>query len=101
LHESAVQALPSLQVGAVPAWQAPEALQVSLPLQALPSEQGVPAETLAKTQPVAGLQLSEVQGFESAQVSAVPAWHTPEALQVSLPLHAFPSLQDEPAARLV
>src|SRR5207249_4306122 len=39
--------------------------------------------------------VSVVHGFASAQVSAVPALHTP-VWHVSVPLHAFPSLHEVP-----
>jgi hypothetical protein len=96
-HESTVQGIPSSTAGAVPAWHAPVALQISLPLHALPSEHAVPAAAGVWVTPVAGLHASTVHGFPSSTVGAVPAWHAPVPLQVSVPLHAFPSEHDVPA----
>src|SRR5262249_42446214 len=62
LHESAVQALPSLQSGGVPAVQLPF-WQVSTPLQALPSLQVVPLLSTTNWHPAAGLQESPVHGL--------------------------------------
>jgi len=76
LQLSAVQALLSLQLRAVPAVQVP-LWQVSAPLQRLESEHDVPLVTAVKTQPVAGLHESVVQTLESLQVRAVPAVQTP------------------------
>ena len=95
---SEVQGLPSSNVGGVPRTQVPPALQVSLPLQALPSEQGVPTATGLCATPVTGSQLSAVQGFWSSIVNGVPGIQDPDALQVSLPLQTLLSAQDVPAA---
>jgi hypothetical protein len=51
-------------------------------------------------QPVAGVQLSMVQKMPSSQLSAVPATHVPEALQVSEPLQRLASAQDVPSGFL-
>jgi hypothetical protein len=97
LHASVVQGFPSSTVGGVPAWQAPDPLQSSAPLQALPSEQLVPALTGVCVTPVAGLHASAVHGLLSSTVGGVPAWHEPVALQTSAPLHALPSEHAVPA----
>ena len=63
LQVSSVQSLPSSQLGATPPMHCPP-LQVSLVVQALPSLQ---ATWLAVwTQPLAGSQLSSVQGLPSS-----------------------------------
>ena len=69
-------------------------------VQTLPSSQAVPlAFATGAGQPVAGTQASTVwQPSAATQVSGVPAVQTPEALQVSLPLHRLPSEHDVPAA---
>jgi hypothetical protein len=59
---SLVHGLPSLQFGGVPGWQTP-LWQVSMPLQALPSEQAIPFATGVCAHPVCGLQVSLVHGF--------------------------------------
>jgi hypothetical protein len=89
-HESSVQGLLSLQLGAEPPTQDPPA-QVSAVVQALPSSQE--AVLLALTQPVAGTQESSVHGLLSLQFGAEPPTHTPLA-QVSAVVHALPSSQD-------
>jgi hypothetical protein len=66
----------SSQLSAAPAVQAP-AWQVSAPLQALPSVQALPLAAGVWVQPLAGLHASVVHGFESLQLSPVPAVHTP------------------------
>jgi hypothetical protein len=76
LQESVVHGFPSLQFGAVPAVQLPD-WQVSSPLQALPSEHEAPLATGVTWQPVTALHVSVVQGFESLQLSAVPAVQVP------------------------
>jgi hypothetical protein len=40
------------------------------------------------------LQLSVVQGLLSSTLTGVPAWQMPPPLQISAPLHRFPSLHD-------
>jgi len=74
-------------------------LQVSVPLQALPSPQmtGVP-DTQA---PVAGLQVSvPLQALPSPQMTGVPDTQAPVARsQVSVPLQAPPSPQASLARR--
>jgi hypothetical protein len=94
LQESAVQALLSLQLGGVPAVQAPF-WHVSAPLQAFPSAHGVPFVTGVLVHPLDGLQASVVQTFASLQSSGVPAVQVP-ATQVSAPLQALPSEHDVP-----
>jgi predicted membrane protein len=96
-HASTVQGLLSLHESAVPAAHAPAALHVSAPLQALPSEHAVPAVAGVLVQPVAGLHASLVHALLSLHESAVPAAHTPVALQVSAPLQALPSEHAMPA----
>jgi hypothetical protein len=54
-----------------PAWQ------LSLCVQALPSEQAVPLATTKFVQPMAGSQESAVQGLPSLQRGAEPAVHVP------------------------
>jgi uncharacterized membrane protein len=91
LQLSAVQSIPSLQLGGVPDWQ-PVALQVSAPLQKLPSSQalfcGVWTQALAVV-----LQLSAVQATPSSQLGGVPGRQPAVALQVSAPLQKLPSSQ--------
>src|SRR5205807_2291393 len=65
LQLSSVQRLPSSQFGAGPPMHCPP-LQASLVVQALPSLQG--DVLLVCAQPVAGLQLSSVQGLPSSQL---------------------------------
>ena len=69
LHVSVVHRLLSSQTTAAPGWQAP-APHVSPDVQALPSSQAI--VLFVKTQPVAGLQLSVVQGLLSLQTIAAP-----------------------------
>jgi hypothetical protein len=89
LQASVVQGLLSLQFAAVPPTQAPPE-QVSPVVQALPSLQL--AVLLVWVQPVAGLQASLVQGFESSQFGAAPPTQAPPE-QVSPVVQALPSLQ--------
>ena len=70
LQESAVQTVPSLQLGGGPPTHAPLA-HVSAVVQALPSSQG--AVLLVNTQPNCGSQVSVVQGLRSLQRSG-PLW---------------------------
>jgi hypothetical protein len=95
LQPSVVQALPSLQVSALPGAHRPD-VQTSVPLHGFVSAHSLlvvqawqPAISVL-TQPLAGLQVSEVQALPSSQLGAVPARHDP-AWQVSLPLHGLPS----------
>jgi len=78
--------------------QAPTALQLSSPLQALPSAQLVPAGMGACVTPVVGLQASSVQGFSSLIVGGVPALQEPLPSHVSVPLQRSPSPQLVPSA---
>ena len=89
LHVSSVQGLPSLQTVPVPGWQLPPP-QVSPDVQGLPSSQA--AVLLVNTQPVAGLQVSVVHTFVSAQTTGVPGWQLPPP-QVSPVVHTLPSSQ--------
>jgi hypothetical protein len=93
-----VQGLPSSSTGGVPAAQVPLASHVSLPLQALPSEQEVPPATGACTTPRVGSQVSFVHALPSSSDGGDPATQVALALQVSAPLQAFPSEHDVPAA---
>ena len=86
LHVSVVQPLPSLQTKGVPDWQAPPP-HVSPDVQAFPLSQAI--VLFVKTQPVAGLQLSVVQGLLSLHTIATPP-HTPPP-QVSTEVQALPS----------
>ena len=89
LQLSLVQTLLSLQVtAATPTHVPPE--QVSPVVQAFPSSQT--AVLFACAQPVAGLQLSSVQGLLSLQVTAVPPTHAP-------PEHASPVVQAFPSSQ--
>jgi hypothetical protein len=86
LHASVVQTFPSLQFFGVPA-QVP-LWQVSLRVQALPSSQA--AVLKAWKQPLAGLQLAEVQGLASSgQVMVLPTQRP--VLQWSPEVQAEPS----------
>ncbi len=51
--------------------------------------------SFVKTQPLAGLHVSTVHGLPSLQASGVPAMQV-VPLQVSAPLHTFPSEQPVP-----
>jgi hypothetical protein len=93
---SVVQAFPSSQLSVVPPRQDP-LWQVSLPLHTFPSAQDVPLSTGACAHPVAGLQLSVVQGLPSLQSSGVPVVQAP-AWQVSLPSQRSLSAHDVPFA---
>jgi hypothetical protein len=97
LHESVVQGLLSFTVGAAPATHAPEPLHVSAPLHAFPSLQESPAARFTCTTPTVEMQVSLVHGLPSSTVGGVPGRHAPSPLQVSAPLHAFPSLHEVPA----
>src|SRR5262245_32805153 len=97
LHVSVVHALLSSQLSVVPALHVP-AWQVSAPLQALPSLHEVPFGAARFRQPSTASHESTVHGLVSAQLSDVPAAHTP-AWQVSTPLHALPSVQELPSDR--
>src|SRR5437764_10352514 len=63
-------------VTGVPAWQAPLALHVSLPLQELPSLQGVPAPTFVCVHVPPAAQPSVVHGLWSSHPAGV---HVPPA----------------------
>jgi hypothetical protein len=98
LQLSFVQDLLSLQLRAVPGVQVPF-WHLSPAVQAEPSLQGrvLSARCL---QPPVGSQLSAVQGFVSAQLSAVPAVQV-VPLHVSEPLHKLPSEQPVPGVTAV
>jgi hypothetical protein len=90
LQPSFVHTFASSQFGAGPPTQAPPA-HVSPVVHASPS---LHDEVLFEcVQPVAGLQPSSVQPFESSQFGAGPPTHTPPE-QTSLVVHALPSLHD-------
>ena len=89
LHESSVQAFPSLQLGAAPPTQTPPE-HVSFVVQALPSLQGLLLFTC--TQPLPGLHESSVQTFPSLQLGGAPPTHTPPE-HASFVVQALPSLQ--------
>ena len=91
---SLVHRLPSLHTSGVPNAHSP-LWQVSLPLQMLPSLHEVPLMSGTFAQPVAGSQVSVVQGLESLQTGGAPSVHTP-LWQVSLPLQRSPSGQSVP-----
>ena len=76
-----------MQLSGVPGRQLPK-VQASPAVQAFPSSQA--AVLLAKTQPVAGSQLSVVHAFWSSHDSGVPMHAPPE--QVSCDVHALPSV---------
>ena len=99
LQVSVVQVLLSLQLSAGPVAQTP-LWQVSAPLHTLPSAHGVPLRSGVLEQPVTALQVSVVHTLPSLQLSATPGAQRP-LWQVSTPLHAFPSLQDDPFTRAV
>ena len=84
---SVVHGLLSLQSAAVPGRHAPNA-QASPVVQTFPSSHAF--ALLAKTHPVAGLQLSVVHRLASSHVTGTPA--QAPAAQVSPAVHAFPSL---------
>ena len=92
---SVVHGFRSLQLTGVPAAQVP-AWQVSLPLQRLPSGQGVPSASATCEQvPPGAMQESVVHGLASSQLGGVPAVQSP-FWQVSAPLQALPSEQEVP-----
>ena len=86
---SAVHGLPSLQLMTLPLHV--PLLQVSLDVQALPSAQGPPSR-LAWAQPLAGLQVSVVQGLPSSQPKVPVTAHVPLA-QPSPVVQRLPSVQ--------
>src|SRR6266849_2358938 len=90
LHESSVQTLLSLQLGAGPPTHVPPA-QVSFVVQAFPSSQE--AVLLVCVHPLAGSHASSVQTLLSLQLGAGPPTHVPPE-HVSLVVQAFPSLQE-------
>jgi hypothetical protein len=96
LQVSVVHTFESLQLGGVPAIHVP-LWQVSAPLHALPSVHEVPFASAVFWHPVEVLQESVVHGFESLQLSGVPAVQLPD-WQVSAPLQAFPSEHAVPFA---
>jgi len=87
---SAVQVLPSLQLGGGPPTQLPAA-QVSAVVQALPSSHA--AVLFVCTQPVAGAQVSVVHTLPSSQLGGGPPTQVPPPLQLSAVVQALLSLQ--------
>ena len=67
-------------------------------MQALPSEHDVPEAFGVWLTPVVGSHTSVVHGLASSTIGGAPLWQPPLASHVSLPLHAFPSEHDVPAA---
>jgi hypothetical protein len=96
-QESVVQGLPSSITGAVPDRHCPEALQVSFPLHALPSEQEAPSGATGFEQlPVDGSHVPAIWHKSLAvHVTALPAPQEP-AWQVSLSVHLLPSSHAAP-----
>jgi hypothetical protein len=94
-HESVVHGFPSSILGPVPATQVPVALQVSVPLHALPSEHDVPVATGVWNTPVA-LHPSVVHGLPSDVCTGAPP-HAPD-VHWSLVVHASPSEHEVPSA---
>jgi len=99
-HASVVHGLPSSIVGGALATHAPVALHVSLPLQALLSEQDVPVATGVCRTPVFGSHESAVHGLPSSIVGAAPDAQTPLE-HISAPLQALPSEHEVPFATAV
>jgi hypothetical protein len=92
LHVSAVQAIPSSQVGGLPASQPLVGLQTSMPLQSNPSLQI--ASSVVRTQSsMASSQVSTVQPTPSLQSGGAPGWQPPTESQNSTPLQNAPSSQ--------
>ena len=87
---SVVHGLLSLQTAAAPARHAPNA-HTSPIVHALPSSQA--SVLLAKTHPVAGLQLSVVHALPSSHTRGTPGWHVPP-VHTSPTVQAFPSEQE-------
>jgi hypothetical protein len=72
------QTVHGAQLTGVPGWQLPFPSHVSVPLQALPSLQEVPAATGVVAQPAAGSQAAVRQGLPPvSQVFGVPPVQTP------------------------
>jgi hypothetical protein len=69
-------------------------------VQASPSSHGVPLGRAAFWHPVVELQLSTVHWFPSSQSGGGPPVQVP-VWQVSVVVHASPSLQAVPSARLM
>jgi hypothetical protein len=95
LHVSVVHGFGSLQSSGGPPTQSP-ALHRSFVVHASLSEHG--SVLFVRTQPLAGSQLSVVQGFVSAQSSGGPPVHVPP-WQESSEVQAFASLQVAPSGR--
>jgi hypothetical protein len=95
LHVSSVHGFGSLQSSGGPPTQSP-ALHRSFVVHASLSEHG--SGLFVRTQPLAGLQLSVVHGFVSAQSSGGPPVHVPPWHESSV-VQAFASLQGSPSVR--
>ena len=67
-----MQELLSSVTRGVPGMQVAVGLQLSTPLQVLPSEHGAPGGAARCCTPVIGLQLSSVQRFESSIETGLP-----------------------------
>ena len=90
---------PSSTLAGVPPWHWPCALQVWPLLHTSLLVHEVPAGTrLCVIAPVDESQTSAVHGLPSSSTGGIPAAQVPAALHVSLPLHAFPSEHELPAA---
>ncbi len=87
-----MQATPSSQFGAVPAWQPVETLHTSGPLHHAPSSQAALFGTWLQ-ESIPSLHESAVHAMPSSQFGRVPDWHPAVALQTSAPLQYCPSLQ--------
>jgi hypothetical protein len=96
LQLSSVHGFESSQLTGVPAPHDPS-VQLSFPLQTLPSEQDVPFRTATAWQPATALHESVVHRLPSLQTRVVPATQVP-AWQISLPLQRVASGQAVPLA---
>ena len=94
LHESFVQPLLSLQLGAGPPLQCPPP-HVSFVVQAFPSLHGLVLFVL--TQPDVELHVSVVHTLLSSQLGAAPPTHRFEPLHWSAVVQKLPSLHEVPA----
>jgi hypothetical protein len=94
-HPSFVQDLPSSQPSAPPGTQVPF-WHVSPTVHAEPSLH-FNVSSAVNLHPLVGSQVSFVQGLPSSQLSGAPEVQV-APLQVSTPLHTFPSEQPVPGA---
>jgi hypothetical protein len=86
---SSVQGFASSQITGPPLWHWPSP-QMSPSVHKFPSLHGL--SLLVNLQPMAGSQVSSVQGFASSQLTGVPLWHWP-------PPHTSPSVQALPSSQ--